>query len=153
LHGHSGAVYSGHWNEPQSLLATCGNDGTVRTWWYKDSINDNKTVLTATAATTAAVEAVDRHEATTQYDAPHVITTTTTPAIDTSSAVDQHENTSSDTNGIESVTDSVVSTAAEHSNLSSSISSTTDTVDAIAIDAMLSQQQSIAIALLSADAE
>eukprot|EP00953_Heterococcus_sp_UTEX-ZZ885_P016126 9085-Heterococcus_DN1.PRE.2 len=138
LHGHSGAVYSGHWNESQSLLATCGNDATVRTWWYKDSITDNKVTPTAAAV------AVDKHEATTQYDAPHDVT---------NSANDQHENNSGDTNGVESVTDSVISTAAEHSHLSSSNGSTTDSIDALAIDAMISQQQSIAIALLNADAE
>jgi hypothetical protein len=104
LHGHSGAVYSGHWNESQSLLATCGNDATVRTWWYKDSINDNKGIATAAAV------AVDKHETTTQYDATHDIT---------NSANDQHEINSGDTNGVESVTDSLISTAAEHSNLSS----------------------------------
>jgi hypothetical protein len=139
------------------LLVTCGNDATVRTWWYQDNNNNNsnnnsntiKDTAAASATTTAAV-AVDKHEATTQYDAPHGITTSTT--IDTGTVTDNHD-ANSDTNGVESIADSAISTVAGHSNLSISNSSTTDSIDAIAIDAMLTQQQSIAIALLNDDAE
>ncbi|CAN0450226.1 unnamed protein product, partial [Laminaria digitata] len=33
LPGHSGTVYRGTWSAKQGLLATCSEDGTVRTWW------------------------------------------------------------------------------------------------------------------------
>lgn len=34
LRGHSDVVYHAKWNENQSLLATCSDDGTAMTWWY-----------------------------------------------------------------------------------------------------------------------
>ena len=34
LAGHEGAVFSVQWNERKSLLASCGDDGTVRTWGF-----------------------------------------------------------------------------------------------------------------------
>lgn len=33
----SGAIYAAKWNPYQSLLASCGHDGIVRTWWYDDN--------------------------------------------------------------------------------------------------------------------
>mmetsp|Transcript_42775 Transcript_42775/g.69354 ORF Transcript_42775/g.69354 Transcript_42775/m.69354 type:complete len:631 (-) Transcript_42775:57-1949(-) len=37
LHGHSGPVYSTAWSAEQSLLASCGEDHSVRTWWFDRS--------------------------------------------------------------------------------------------------------------------
>ncbi|KAL6070987.1 WD40 repeat-containing protein SMU1 [Balamuthia mandrillaris] len=36
LRGHSGVVYEAIWNAQQSLVASCGEDETVRTWWYDE---------------------------------------------------------------------------------------------------------------------
>lgn len=33
-----GPVYSAQWNNRQSLLASCGHDGIVRTWWFDPSV-------------------------------------------------------------------------------------------------------------------
>eukprot|EP00903_Cladosiphon_okamuranus_P005849 g5788.t2 len=33
LSGHTGTVYRGTWSAEQGLLASCSEDGTVRTWW------------------------------------------------------------------------------------------------------------------------
>ncbi|KJE94136.1 WD-repeat protein [Capsaspora owczarzaki ATCC 30864] len=37
LEGHSGVVYSARWNARQSLIASCSDDYTVKTWWYDDT--------------------------------------------------------------------------------------------------------------------
>ena len=37
LAGHSGIVYDVKWNERQSLLVSCGDDGTIRTWHFDAS--------------------------------------------------------------------------------------------------------------------
>ena len=34
LTGHEGAVFDVQWNERKSILASCGDDGTVRTWGF-----------------------------------------------------------------------------------------------------------------------
>lgn len=39
LKGHTGTVYTTTWNPHQSLLASCGDDGTVKTWWYDESVS------------------------------------------------------------------------------------------------------------------
>lgn len=42
LEGHAGTVYRGSWNEKQSMVASSGEDGTVRTWWYaEDELQDD----------------------------------------------------------------------------------------------------------------
>lgn len=39
LKGHTGTVYTATWNPYQSLLASCGDDGTVKTWWYDENVS------------------------------------------------------------------------------------------------------------------
>ncbi len=34
MSGHGGIVYDAVWNNRQSLLASCSEDGTIKTWWY-----------------------------------------------------------------------------------------------------------------------
>eukprot|EP01135_Chromosphaera_perkinsii_P008304 Nk52_evm1s1253 gene=Nk52_evmTU1s1253 len=36
LRGHEGIVYSSLWNAKQSLLASCSDDGIIKTWWYDE---------------------------------------------------------------------------------------------------------------------
>ena len=38
LRGHQGVVYDLAWNDKQALLASCSDDGTVRTWWWNQSM-------------------------------------------------------------------------------------------------------------------
>ena len=38
LRGHAGIVYSAQWNNRQSLLASCSDDGLVKTWWYDEKL-------------------------------------------------------------------------------------------------------------------
>jgi WD40 repeat protein len=42
-HGH-GVVYSARWNKAQSLLASCGDDGTVRTWFWNEGGHEDQGV-------------------------------------------------------------------------------------------------------------
>ncbi|KAL1916932.1 uncharacterized protein VTP21DRAFT_5129 [Calcarisporiella thermophila] len=44
LRGHDGIVYSAVWNGWQSLLCSCSDDYTLRTWWF-DEKNLNQEVL------------------------------------------------------------------------------------------------------------
>ncbi|XP_063928086.1 WD repeat-containing protein 5B-like [Zophobas morio] len=34
LRGHNGTAYRACWNNSQSLMASCGDDGLVKVWWY-----------------------------------------------------------------------------------------------------------------------
>ena len=45
LRGHRGIVYTAVWNSQQSLLASCADDGTLKTWWYDEEqpLSDNET--------------------------------------------------------------------------------------------------------------
>lgn len=37
LRGHRSCVYRAEWSDKQSLVASCGHEGTVRTWWFDPS--------------------------------------------------------------------------------------------------------------------
>ena len=37
LRGHSGPVFDVSWSASQSILASCGEDRTVRIWWLDES--------------------------------------------------------------------------------------------------------------------
>jgi len=39
LKDHTGTVYTATWNPHQSLLASCGDDGMVKTWCYDESVS------------------------------------------------------------------------------------------------------------------
>eukprot|EP00611_Tribonema_gayanum_P023950 TRINITY_DN514_c0_g1_i1.p1 TRINITY_DN514_c0_g1~~TRINITY_DN514_c0_g1_i1.p1 ORF type:complete len:358 (-),score=94.31 TRINITY_DN514_c0_g1_i1:266-1306(-) len=50
LKGHSGAAYRGTWSDKQSMAASCGEDGTVRTWWWQDQLQETDDSACACAA-------------------------------------------------------------------------------------------------------
>lgn len=38
LRGHSGVVYEAAWNAKQGMLASCGDDQTVKVWSYDEKV-------------------------------------------------------------------------------------------------------------------